>query len=43
MLSLAIASASASSRKVVTAITGPKISSWNTRMRLCPFTRVGST
>jgi hypothetical protein len=41
MVSLAIASASASSLKVVTASTGPKISSWKTRIALCPFRIVG--
>ena len=42
IVSLAIDSASASSRKVVTASTGPKISSWKIRIRLWPLRTVGS-
>src|SRR5664279_5605978 len=38
---LEIANASASSVKVVTARTGPKISSWNTRILLSPLSTVG--
>jgi hypothetical protein len=36
-------SASASSSKVVTETTGPKISSWKIRIRLWPAKTVGST
>ena len=41
-MSLAISIASASSLKVVTARTGPKISSWKTRISLWPLSTVGS-
>jgi hypothetical protein len=34
-------SASSSSLKVATDTTGPKISSWNTRIRLLPLSTVG--
>ncbi|EKE17685.1 MAG: hypothetical protein ACD_10C00321G0003 [uncultured bacterium] len=40
-MSLAISSASASSLKVVTASTGPKISSWKMRILLWPLNKVG--
>jgi aldehyde dehydrogenase len=42
-VSLAIFSASASSAKLVTATTGPKISSWKMRMELSPAKMVGVT
>ena len=40
-MSLAISRASASSSKVVTATTGPKISSWKIRIELSPLKTVG--
>ena len=42
IVSLAISSASASSLNVVTASTGPKISSWKIRILLWPLKTVGS-
>ena len=42
MVSLAISSASASLRNVVTDSTGPKISSWKIRMSFVPLKTVGS-
>ena len=42
MVSLAIEMASSKSLKVVTDITGPKISSWKMRMSLVPLNTVGS-
>ena len=42
-MSLAIRSASSTSENRVTETTGPKISSWNTRIELWPSKIVGST
>ncbi|MNT83646.1 hypothetical protein D3C72_2235460 [compost metagenome] len=42
-VSLAISIASSKVLKVVTARTGPKISSWKTRMLLVPLNTVGLT
>lgn len=43
IVSLAIAMASSVVLKVVTDATGPKISSWKTRILLCPLKIVGCT